>query len=78
MTDIAAHLTDHVVPFVPVRQFVLSFPHRLRYRLAYDHARCTAVLRIFMRAVRLRPARLPQLRRQDAADRVHPGTERDP
>src|SRR5688572_11099958 len=51
MTDIAAHLTDRVVPFVPVRQFVLSFPYWLRYRLAYDHTRCTAVLKIVMRAV---------------------------
>jgi hypothetical protein len=51
MTDVAAHLTDHVVPLVPVRQFVLSFPHALRYRLAYDHDRWTAVLKIFMRAV---------------------------
>jgi Transposase zinc-binding domain/Putative transposase len=51
MTDVAAHLTDHVGPLVPVRQFVLSFPHALRYRLAYDHDRCTAVLRIFMRTV---------------------------
>ena len=30
----AAHLTQHVVPFVPVRQFVLSFPYWLRYHLA--------------------------------------------
>jgi hypothetical protein len=42
---------DHVIPFVPIRQFVLSFPHRLRYLLAYDHDRCIAVLRIFIRAV---------------------------
>ena len=51
MTDIAAHLTHHVVRFVPVRQFVLSFPYWLRYRRAYDHDRCTSVLKIFMRAV---------------------------
>ena len=51
MTALGAELTDHVVPFVPVRQFVLSLPHRLRYRLAYDHARCIAVLRIFVRAL---------------------------
>jgi len=51
MTDIAAHLTDCVMPLVPVRQFVLSFPYWLRYRLAYDHDRCTAMLRIFIRAV---------------------------
>ena len=51
MTGLAAHLTDHVIPFVPVRQFVLSVPHRLRYLLAYDHERCIAVLRIFIRAL---------------------------
>ena len=51
MTDIGAHLTDHVVPLVSVRQFVLSFPYWLRYRLAYDHDRCTAVLQIFIGAV---------------------------
>jgi hypothetical protein len=51
MTSLAAELTDRVVPFVPVRQFVLSVPHRLRYLLAYDHTRCTAVLRIFIRAL---------------------------
>ena len=52
MTDLAAHLVDHVVPFVPVRQLVLSLPPRLRYLLAYDHTRCSVVLRIFARAVR--------------------------
>ena len=31
----AAHLVDHVFPRVPVRQWVLSLPHRLRYRLAW-------------------------------------------
>jgi hypothetical protein len=30
---------------------VLSIPHHLRYLLAYDHDRCTAVLRIFIRAL---------------------------
>jgi hypothetical protein len=34
-----------------VRQFVLSVPHPLRYLLAYDHDRCIAVLRIFIRAL---------------------------
>ena len=51
MTSLAADLTDRVVPWVPVRQFVLSVPHHLRYALAYDHDRCTAVLRIFIRAL---------------------------
>lgn len=51
MTGLAADLTDRVIPFVPVRQFVLSVPHRVRYLLAYDHARCIAVLRIFVRTL---------------------------
>ena len=51
MTSLAAELTDRVIPFVPVRQFVLSLPHALRYLLAYDHGRCLAVLRIYIRAL---------------------------
>ncbi|MEY4577325.1 MAG: hypothetical protein RL701_2028 [Pseudomonadota bacterium] len=51
MTSIAAELTDRVIPYVPVRQFVLSLPHRLRYWLAYDHDRCIAVLRIYIRTL---------------------------
>ena len=51
MTHLAAALTDRVIPLVPVRQFVLSLPHRLRYSLAYDHDRCIAVLRIYVRAL---------------------------
>ena len=35
MSDTAAHLVDRVFPHVPVRQWVLSFPDALRYRLAY-------------------------------------------
>src|SRR5439155_497358 len=43
MAEQAAHLVDDVLPFVPVRQWVLTVPHRLRYRLAFDHALCRAV-----------------------------------
>ena len=31
MVETAAHLTDHVSPRLPVRQWVLSVPKRLRY-----------------------------------------------
>nr|WP_232222238.1 transposase zinc-binding domain-containing protein [Thioalkalivibrio paradoxus] len=31
MAETAAHLADHVLPRVPVRQWVLSVPKRLRY-----------------------------------------------
>ena len=40
MAERAAHLVDRVFPAVPVRQWVLSFPHCLRYRLAWDHDLC--------------------------------------
>ena len=36
MVDTAARLTDAVLPAVPVRQWVLSLPIEIRYRLAYD------------------------------------------
>jgi hypothetical protein len=51
MAEQAAHLVDAVLPSVPVRQWVLTVPHRLRYRLAFDHALCRAVLGVFVRAV---------------------------
>ena len=38
MTERAAHLVDDVLPPVPVRQWVLTLPYRLRYRLAQDRS----------------------------------------
>ena len=38
MVETAAHLADHVIPHLPVRQWVLSVPKRLRYHLARDPA----------------------------------------
>jgi len=51
MADTAAFLVDHVIPDVPVRQWVLTLPHRIRYMIAYDPALCSAVLDVFIRAV---------------------------
>jgi len=51
MADTAAHLVDRVFPEVPVRQWVLSLPFALRYRLAYDARLVSDVLRIFVKAV---------------------------
>jgi hypothetical protein len=42
MAERAAHLVDGVFADVPIRQWVLSLPHRLRYVLAWDHALCRA------------------------------------
>jgi len=52
MTERAAHLVDHVLPRAPVRQWVLSLPFELRYRLAWDHRLCRAVLAVYARALR--------------------------
>ncbi len=51
MTERVAHLVDHVFPDVPVRQWVLSLPHRVRYVLAWDHDVCRAVVAVSMHAV---------------------------
>ena len=51
MCELAAHLVDGVFGDLPVRQWVLTLPHRLRYALAYDHRLCRAVLGVFVRAV---------------------------
>ena len=51
MADAAAHLVDHVLPEVPVRQWVLSFPFQIRYLLARDPALTRAVRRVFLRTV---------------------------
>jgi len=51
MADTAAHLVDRVLPEVPLRQWVLSLPFALRYRLAYDARLAGDVLGLFVRAV---------------------------
>jgi hypothetical protein len=35
--DQAKHLVENVLPPVPNRQWVLSFPHALRWRMAHNH-----------------------------------------
>jgi hypothetical protein len=49
--ETAAHLTDHVFPRLPVRQWVLSVPKRLRYFMQRDGAVLNMVLRIFLRVI---------------------------
>ena len=52
MCEVAAHLTDHVLPHVPARQWVLSVPKRLRPYLHHDVCVAGAVLQILLRAIR--------------------------
>jgi Putative transposase/Transposase zinc-binding domain len=51
MVETAAHLCDHVFPRLPVRQWVLSEPKRLRYFMQRDGAVLNMVLRIFLRVI---------------------------
>jgi len=51
MAETAMHLVDEVLPAVPLRQWVLSFPYSVRFHLAYDAKLCAAVRRIFVRAL---------------------------
>ncbi|MEO1484045.1 MAG: transposase [Myxococcota bacterium] len=62
MSETAAHLVDSVFPHVSVRQWVLSVPIELRYRMAFDAALCSQVLDSMVRQIgrhnRLRAKRL--------------------
>ncbi len=51
MADTAAFCVDHLFPRVPVRQFVLTVPVRLRFRMVYSPGLTTAVLRCFIAAI---------------------------
>ena len=51
MADTAAHLVDRVLPHAPVRQWVLTVPFALRYRMAYDAQLTARVLDLLVRAV---------------------------
>jgi len=52
MADTSARLVDDVFPQnVPIRQWVLSLPIQIRYRLAYDSKLLSSVLRVFLRVV---------------------------
>lgn len=48
MDEVAANLVDRVFPEVPVRQWVLSMPHDVRFYLAKDASLLTGVLKIFI------------------------------
>jgi hypothetical protein len=52
MAEVAAQLTDHVLPHLPVRQWVLSLPKRLRPYLHHRPEVAGAVLAVFIRALR--------------------------
>ncbi len=51
MADRAAHLVDRVFPDAPIRQWVLTFPCRLRYRLAWHHDQCRTAAGLLLQAI---------------------------
>ena len=51
MTEHAGQIVETVLPRVPVRQWVLTLPYRLRYRLAGDHGLTRAVLNVYARVL---------------------------
>jgi len=51
MTQTAAHLVEHVIPHVPVRQWVLSLPIPLRLLLAAQPRLVTPVLQVVHRVI---------------------------
>ena len=51
MAETAAHLVDHVIPRVPVRQWVLSFPMPLRLLFPTHPGLLAPVLQIVHRLV---------------------------
>ena len=51
-----AHLADHVFPPLPVRQWLLPVPKRLRYFLECEFTAVSAILHVFLKSHRTLPA----------------------
>ena len=60
--DTAGHLVDRVIPRVPMRQWVLAFPHRVRFVLARQPRLLSATLTFFVRALFALQRRLARAR----------------
>ena len=66
MAQTAAHLVDHVIPNVPVRQWVLSLPIPLRYLFAVHPYLISPVLQVISRAISTFMIKQAGLKRRDA------------
>ena len=67
MAETAADLVDHILPRVPVRQWVLSFPMPLRSLFAVHPALLTSVLRIIHRVIHTYLIKQTDIKRNQAA-----------
>lgn len=61
MADTAAWLVDELIPNVPVRQFVISFPWDLRFMMAWDADLTSRAIGLFIDSVSRMYARLADL-----------------
>ena len=52
MNELSIHLTERVIPHVPVRHWVCTPPWSLRYRLGFDRKACGVFVRAFSIALR--------------------------
>jgi hypothetical protein len=52
MNDLSIHLTERVLPHVPVRHWVCTPPWALRYRLGFDRRACSLFVRAFAEGLR--------------------------
>ena len=67
MVETAAHLVDHVIPHVPVRQGVLSFPWPVRMLFAARPEAPTRCLDVVVRCIETRLMQRAGLRRANCA-----------
>jgi len=51
MADTAAFCVDYLFPCVPTRQYVLSLPYALRFKMAYSPEATSVVLGAFISAI---------------------------
>jgi len=51
MCQTAANLVEHVLPPVPLRQWVFTMPHQLRGRVAFDGKLLGAITRLFVDSI---------------------------
>jgi len=51
MNDEAAHLVDQVLPDIIYRQWVLSFPYKLRFLMAHNSKLTNKILSVFIQGI---------------------------
>ncbi len=52
MNDLSIHLTERVLPHLPIRHWVCTPPRALRYRLEFDREACSLFVRAWTEALR--------------------------